>query len=99
MSASGGEIKLSDDGKYVLVPVTMFRAREIDLQKYDALLGAWETQQGQHEKLKNQIMVQESVIASERKATDSLTWSLKADRRKYGLLGFVIGGIAVGLIK
>jgi hypothetical protein len=99
MSASGGEIKLSNDGKYVLVPVAMFRSREIDLQKYDALLDAWESQHAQVEKLRNQIMVLESVIASERKAADSLTWSLKADRRKYGLWGFVIGGIAVGLIK
>lgn len=90
---------MSNDGKYVLVPVAVFRAREIDLQKYDALLGARESQQAQIEKLKNQIMVLESVIDSERRAADSLTWSLKADRRKYGLWGFVIGGIAVGLIK
>ena len=89
---------MSNDGKYVLVPVAMFRSREIDLQKYDALLDAWESQQAQVEKLRNQIMVLESVIASERKAADSLTWSLKADRRKYGAFGFIIGlgaGLAI----
>ena len=44
-------------------------------------------------------MVLEARIASERKAAESVMVSLRADRRKYGLLGFVIGGIAVGLAK
>lgn len=58
-----------------------------------------EAERAQLEKIQNAVMVLEARIASERKAAESVMVSLRADRRKYGLLGFVIGGIAVGLAK
>jgi len=58
-----------------------------------------EVERAQLEKIQNAVMVLEARIASERKAAESVMISLRADRRKYGLLGFVIGGIAVGLAK
>lgn len=103
MSASAGEIVLSPDGKTVSMPVETFRAREADLLRYEQLVptlkAQLESERAQFEKLQNAVLVLESRIKSERASAEAVFVSLRADRRKYGLLGFVIGGIAVGLAK
>ena len=103
MSASASVITISPDGKTVSMPVETFRAREADLLRYEQLVptlkAQLESERAQFEKLQNAVMVLESRIKSERASAEAVFVSLRADRRKYGLLGFVIGGIAVGLTK
>lgn len=107
MSASANEIRLSPDGKTVMMPVETFRAREADLLRYEQMLPLLQRQNEEKQrKIEELIASVEKLMAlydQERRAADALHLSLRGDvakaRSTYGLLGFAIGGIAVGLSK
>lgn len=107
MSASANEIRLSPDGKTVMMPVETFRAREADLLRYEQMLPLLQRQNEEKQrKIEELIASVEKLMAlydQERRAADALQLSLRGDvakaRSTYGLLGFVVGGIAVGLAK
>jgi allophanate hydrolase subunit 1 len=107
MSASANEIRLSPDGKTVMMPVETFRAREADLLRYEQMLPLLQRQNEEKQrKIEELIASVEKLMAlydQERMAADALHLSLRGDvakaRSTYGLLGFVVGGIAVGLTK
>ena len=107
MSASANAIRLSPDGKTVMMPVETFRAREADLLRYEQMLPLLQRQNEEKQrKIEELIASAEKLMAlydQERMAADALHLSLRGDvakaRSTYGLLGFVVGGIAVGLAK
>ena len=89
------------------MPVDVFRAREADLLRLEKLV---ETLKGQlieerilADKLAGQVLSLEAALQSERKAAESLQIALRGDIRKAkrtsGLIGFLAGGIVVGLVK
>ena len=89
------------------MPVDVFRAREADHLRLEKLV---ETLKGQileeralADKLGGQIFSLEAALQSERKAAESLQIALRGDIRKAkttsGIIGFVLGGIAVGVAK
>jgi len=105
--SAAGPIELSRDGKYVSMPVEVFRAREADILRLEKLV---ETLRGQileerilADKLAGQVLSLEAALRSERKAAESLQIALRGDIRKAkttsGIIGFVLGGIAVGVAK
>ena len=106
-SANENEIRLSPDGKTVMMPVETFRAREADLLRYEQMLPLLQRQNEEKQrKIEELIASVEKLMAlydQERRAADALHLSLRGDvakaRSTYGLLGFVVGGIAVGLAK
>ncbi len=106
-SANANEIRLSPDGKTVMMPVETFRAREADLLRYEQMLPLLQRQNEEKQrKIEELIASVEKLMAlydQERRAADALQISLRGDvakaRSTYGLLGFVVGGIAVGLAK
>ena len=106
-SANANEIRLSPDGKTVMMPVETFRAREADLLRYEQMLPLLQRQNEEKQrKIEELIASVEKLMAlynQERRAADALHLSLRGDvakaRSTYGLLGFVVGGIAVGLAK
>ena len=106
-SANENEIRLSPDGKTVMMPVETFRAREADLLRYEQMLPLLQRQNEEKQrKIEELIASVEGLMAlydQERRAADALHLSLRVDvakaRSTYGLLGFVVGGIAVGLAK
>lgn len=106
-SANANEIRLSPDGKTVMMPVETFRAREADLLRYEQMLPLLQRQNEEKQrKIEELIASVEKLMAlydQERMAADALHLSLRGDvakaRSTYGLLGFAIGGIAVGLAK
>ena len=106
-SASANEIRLSPDGKTVMMPVETFRAREADLLRYEQMLPLLQRQNEEKQrKIEELIASVEKLMAlydQERRAADALQLSMRGDvakaRSTYGLLGFVVGGIAVGLAK
>ena len=106
-SANANEIRLSPDGKTVMMPVETFRAREADLLRYERMLPLLQRQNEEKQrKIEELIASVEKLMAlygQERRAADALHLSLRGDvakaRSTYGLLGFVVGGIAVGLAK
>ena len=106
-SANANAIRLSPDGKTVMMPVETFRAREADLLRYEQMLPLLQRQNEEKQrKIEELIASVEKLMAlydQERMAADALHLSLRGDvakaRSTYGLLGFVVGGIAVGLAK
>ena len=106
-SANANEIRLSPDGKTVMMPVETFRAREADLLRYEQMLPLLQRQNEEKQrKIEELIASVEKLMAlydQERMAADALHLSLRGDvakaRSTYGLLGLVVGGIAVGLAK
>ena len=106
-SANENEIRLSPDGKTVMMPVETFRAREADLLRYEQMLPLLQRQNEEKQrKIEELIASVEKLMVlydQERRAADALHLSLRGDvakaRSTYGLLGFVVGGIAVGLAK
>ena len=93
-ASAGGPISLSADGRFVSMPVEVFRAREMDIQKGEAAIEYAAKLEGIIEELRNRLMVLESNIAQERRAADSF---VRSEKRKAGTLGFVIGGIVGAL--
>lgn len=107
-SASAGEIRLSADGKDVLVPVETFRQRQMDLEKYDAMklyVAKLETEIG---KLKDLDMRREALLEQERRVAENeiAKWVVahdRADRRAkmpgIGLgVGYGSNGEFVGMV-
>lgn len=103
VNARADIIRLSPDGKTVYVPVAQFRAREADLQLLDLLKKQNDEKANTIAVLIAQIEKERILRDQERKAADALYISLRGDVAKakstYGLLGFIAGGLAVGLAK
>ena len=93
-ASAGGPIQLSADGRFVTMPVEVFRARELDIQKGEAAIEYAAKLEGIIEELRNRLMVLESNLTQERRAADSF---VRSEKRKAGTLGFVIGGIVGAL--
>ena len=107
-NANAGEIRLSADGKDVLVPVEIFQRRQLDLEKYDAMKSYVSNLAAEMVKLRDQEAVREALIAQERRAAEEeiARWVVahdRADRRAkmpgLGLgVGYGSGGEFVGLV-
>ena len=110
-SANAREIRLSADGKDVIVPVEMFERRQLDLEKYDAMKSYVSNLEAEMVKLRDQEAVREALIAQERRASEEeiARWVVaheRADRRAkmpgiglgvgYGSTGEFVG--VVGLV-
>lgn len=93
-ASAGGPIQLSVDGKTVSMPVEVFRAREMDIQKGEAAIEYAAKLEGIIEELRNRILTLELSVSQERRAADSF---VRSEKRKAGTLGFVLGGIVVAL--
>lgn len=89
------------------MPVDVFRAREADLLRLEKIV---ETLKGQileeralADKLAGQVLSLEAALRSERKAAEAVQIALRGDILKAkttsGILGFLAGGIVVGLAK
>lgn len=89
------------------MPVDVFRAREADLLRLEKLVEALKAQLAEEralaDKLGGQIFSLEAALQSERKAAESLQIALRGDILKAkttsGILGFLAGGIVMGLAK
>ena len=93
-ASAGGPIQLSADGRFVSMPVEVFRARELDIQKGEAAIEYAAKLEGIIEELRNRLVVLESNLTQERRTADSF---VRSEKRKAGTLGFVIGGIVGAL--
>ena len=93
-ASAGGPIQLSADGRFVSMPVEVFRARELDIQKGEAAIECAAKLEGIIEELRNRLVVLESNLTQERRTADSF---VRSEKRKAGTLGFVIGGIVGAL--
>ena len=108
MSANAGEIRLSADGKDVLVPVEMFERRQLDLEKYDAMQLYVSKLEAEIGKLRDQDAIREALLAQERRAAENeiARWVVaheRADRRAkmpgIGLgVGYGSNGEFVGVV-
>ena len=76
------------------MPVEVFRARELDIQKGEAAIEYAAKLEGIIEELRNRLVVLESNLTQERRTADSF---VRSEKRKAGTLGFVIGGIVWAL--
>lgn len=93
---NSGPIRLSDDGRTVSMPVEVFRAREGDLLRLEALVGTLKRQLDEEREAYNLLALQaeslEAAIKTERAAA-------YREKRNSGILGFILGGVAVGIAK
>lgn len=82
------------------MPIETFRAREGDLLRLEALTELLKKQLEEEReltaRLSNQIKEMEAVLSDERLAVKQ---DIAKTKRTYGLLGFVLGGVAVGVAK
>ena len=107
-SANAGEIRLSADGKDVLVPVEIFQRRQLDLEKYDAMKLYVVKIEAEIVKLRDQEAIREALFAQERRASEEeiARWVVahdRADRRAkmpgIGLgVGYGSNGEFVGMV-
>ena len=107
-SANAGEIRLSADGKDVLVPVEVFERRQLDLEKYDAMKLYVAKIDAEIVKLRDQEMIQSALLEQERRASEEeiSRWVVahdRADRRAkmpgIGLgVGYGSSGEFVGMV-
>ena len=108
MNARGSEIRLSADGKDVLVPVEIFERRQLDLEKYDAMKLYVTKVEAEIGKLRDQEAIREALLAQERRAAEEeiSRWVVahdRADRRAkmpgIGLgVGYGSNGEFVGMV-
>ena len=108
MSANAAEIRLSADGKDVLVPVEIFQRRQLDLEKYDAMKVYVAKIEAEIVKLRDQEAIREALLAQERRAAEEeiSRWVVahdRADRRAkmpgIGLgVGYGSSGEFVGMV-
>ena len=108
MNARGSEIRLSADGKDVLVPVEIFERRQLDLEKYDAMKLYVAKVEAEIGKLRDQEAIREALLAQERRAAEEeiSRWVVahdRADRRAkmpgIGLgVGYGSSGALVGMV-
>ena len=107
-NANAGEIRLSADGKDVLVPVEVFERRQLDLEKYDAIKLYVAKIEAEMVKLRDQEAIREALLAQERRASEEeiARWVVaheRADRRAkmpgIGLgVGYGSSGEFVGMV-
>ena len=94
-SANAGEIRLSADGKDVLVPVEMFERRQLDLEKYDAMQLYVSKLEAEIGKLRDQDAIREALLAQERRASEEeiARWVVAHERadRKAKMPGIGLG--------
>lgn len=89
------------------MPAETFRAREADLLRLEALVQTLTRQlaeeRGAMDRLTSEVLSLEAALRSERNAAESLQLSLRGEvakaRRLSGLIGFVLGGVVVGVAK
>lgn len=105
--SAAGPIELSRDGKTVSMPVDVFRARETDLLRLEKLVDTLKAQLAEERTLADrqagEIFSLKAALQSERNAAESLQIALRGDiaraKTTSGILGFLAGGIVVGLAK
>ena len=94
-SANAGEIRLSADGKDVLVPVEMFERRQLDLEKYDAMQLYVSKLEAEIGKLRDQDAIREALLAQERRTSEEeiARWVVAHERadRKAKMPGIGLG--------
>jgi len=97
VSASEGPIKVSEDGNYVIMPVEVFRNREIDLIRLEAKVQALEKALVEERESMDAYLQRmkdlERVINEEQKAMELQAWK---DKTKWGVLGLAIG-VVIGI--
>ena len=108
MNANAVEIRLSADGKDVLVPVEVFERRQLDLEKYDAMKLYVAKVEAEIGKLRDQEAIREALLEQERRTAENeiARWVVahdRADRRaKLPGLGLGVGygsnGEFVGMV-
>ena len=107
-TSANAEIRLSADGKDVLVPVETFQRRQLDLEKYDAMKLYVAKVEAEVAKLRDQEMVRSALLEQERRVAEQeiAKWVVahdRADRRAkmpgLGLgVGYGSGGEFVGMV-
>ncbi len=102
-SANASEpIKLSDDGEYVIMPVEVFRNREIDLltleDKVRVLEQALEEERRAYNEWASGWRALEEALNAEREARHQLELSHVKDKVTWGLGGLVLGAVIVAVI-
>ncbi len=94
VSASEGPIKVSEDGNYVIMPVEVFRNREIDLIRLEAKVQALEKALAEERESMDSYLQRmkdlELAINEEQKALELQAWK---DKTKWGIFGLAIGAI------
>ena len=108
MNANAVEIRLSADGKDVLVPVEVFERRQLDLEKYDAMKLYVAKVEAEIGKLRDQEAIRDALLEQERRTAENeiARWVVahdRADRRaKMPGLGLGVGygsnGEFVGMV-
>jgi len=99
MSASASEepIQITEDGQYVIMPVEVFRNREIDLIRLEAKGQALEKALAEERESMDAYLQRmkdlERVINEEQKAMELQAWK---DKTKWGVLGLAIG-VVIGI--
>lgn len=101
-ASADGPIKVSPDGQSVIMPVSVFRARETDLLKQEELIEVLKRQITEErtlmKDLREKMYSLEVAIESERKAAaaimKAIEWQVVSERWKAGSIGFFLGGIA-----
>lgn len=101
-SASEGPIHLTDDGKYVIMPVEVFRNREVDLlrleKKVQILEEALAEERQAYDEWKAEFDQLAEALNSEREAYHQLELANIKDKFQWGLFGLVLGaGIALAI--
>jgi molecular chaperone GrpE (heat shock protein) len=97
MSANATEepIKLTDDGKYVIMPVNVFRNREINLLKLEdkvqVLEKALAEERQAYDEWKAELDQLAEALNAEREARHELEIVNIKDKFQWGLFGIVIG--------
>ncbi len=96
-SASEGPIQITEDGQYVIMPVEVFRNREIDLIRLEAKVQALEKALVEERESMDAYLQRmkdlERVINEEQKAMELQAWK---DKTKWGVLGLAIG-VVIGI--
>lgn len=95
-------IRLSDDGEYVIMPVEVFRNREIDLltleDKVRVLEAALEEERRAYNEWTSGWTALEEALNAEREARHELEILYVRDRVKWGIIGAAAGALLVAVI-
>jgi molecular chaperone GrpE (heat shock protein) len=99
MSANASEdpIKLTDDGKYVIMPVEVFRNREIDLLELEDKVKVLEKALAEERQAYDEWQAEFNQLAEalnvEREAYHQLEMANLKDKITWGLGGILIGAV------
>lgn len=95
-------IRLSDDGEYVIMPVEVFRNREIDLltleDKVRVLEQALAEERKAYDEWASSWRALEEEMNAEREARHQLEKQLIKENYKWGLIGAAAGALLVAVI-